>query len=40
LLWAILAVDSLEVGWLGLVLAVSYYIIARRATERSGATLV
>ena len=40
LLWAILAVDSLEVGWLGLVLAVSYYIIARRATERSGAALV
>ena len=35
LLWAFLALDSLLVGYLGLVLATTQVLIARRATERS-----
>jgi hypothetical protein len=37
--WALLAVDSLVVGYLGLVLATTVYLIAERAAARSGVPL-
>jgi hypothetical protein len=38
-LWAILATDACLVGYLGLVLATTSFLIARRATERAGVPL-
>jgi hypothetical protein len=38
-MWALLALDALLVGFLGIVLAASQYLIARRATERAGVRL-
>lgn len=40
LLWTILAIDSLVVGYLGLVLAMTTVLMAGRAAERSGVALV
>lgn len=38
-LWAILAADALIVGYLGLVLATTSFLIAQRATQRAGVPL-
>lgn len=40
LLWAILAVDALLVGYFGILIAVGTYIIARRAAGRKGVALI
>jgi hypothetical protein len=39
LLWPMLVLDALEVGYLGLVLATVTYVIARRATRRKSVAL-
>ena len=40
LLWPILAIDSLAVGYLGLVLSATVYVTARRAAQRKGVALI
>ena len=39
-MWAILGFDALTVGYFGIVLAATVYIIARRATARKGVALL
>jgi hypothetical protein len=38
--WTLLGVDALTVGYLGIVLVASIYMIARRSTARQGAALL
>lgn len=40
LLWVILVFDALLVGYFGILIAVGNYIIARRAAERKGVSLI
>jgi hypothetical protein len=38
-LWPLLVLDAIEVGYLGLILATTTYVLARRATGRKGLAL-
>lgn len=40
MIWAVLAVDALLVGYFGILLAAATYVIARRAAERKGVALI